>query len=312
LEEDMNFYHGIDYCIGKTPLVLLHDSFNNSGNNIFLKLDFFNPVGSVKDRAAKFILSGAEYEGLLGDGSRIVEPTSGNTGIALAALCAARNYDITLVMPSSVSEERKKLLTFFGADIILTDLKGGMGAAISKAEEIIQSGGADFMPNQFVNPYNVKAHFETTGPEIYEDLEGCVDCFVAGVGTGGTITGTGQYLKSKDKNVKIIAVEPFESPVISGGDAAPHLIQGIGAGFIPENLDIGILDEVVKVKGEDALLYSRMLAKKSGILCGISSGAAVFASLQISARYADQGLNIVTILPSTGERYLSTQLFRDI
>lgn len=304
----MRFFNGLNHIIGRTPLVKT-ESVNNSGNNIFLKLEFFNPVGSVKDRAGKYILQGAEKENLIGKGARLVEPTSGNTGIALAALCTAKDYNISLVMPSSMSVERQKLLRYFGADLILTDAKLGMAGAIDKAREMISTGEADFMPDQFSNKYNAVAHYETTGPEIFDDLDGNIDIFIAGVGTGGTITGVGRYLKERNKNVKIIAVEPYESQVLSGKGPAPHLIQGIGAGFIPELLDKDVLDDVVAVPGEKAVEYSRKIAKQEGILCGISSGAAIYASEIVSEKFKDKSLNIVTVLPSTGERYLSTKLF---
>lgn len=301
----MRFYKGIGSLIGKTPLLCIEGENNNK---ILLKIEFNNPTGSVKDRAASFMLHGARKDGLIDKGARLVEPTSGNTGIALAALCSLNDYKITLVMPSSMSIERQKLLKFFGADLVLTDKEGGMNASIEKAREMVCKKEVDFMPDQFSNKYNLIAHYETTGPEIYDDMEGEIDYFVSGVGTGGTITGTGKYLKEKNSDIKIIAVEPEESQVLMGKKPSPHLIQGIGAGFIPDLLDTSLIDEVIAVPGQKAIEYSRKIAKESGVLCGISSGAALSAAFTISKRTKNK--NIIAILPSTGERYLSTKLFQ--
>ncbi|PIE74744.1 MAG: cysteine synthase A [Deltaproteobacteria bacterium] len=306
----MKYYNDVSYCIGNTPLfnaAALHDT----GNNILMKAEFINPLGSVKDRAAKYMLDGAERNKKIKKGSRIVEPTSGNTGIALAALCSLRGYKISLVMPSNMSIERQKLLKYFNSEIILTDPVAGMEGSVEKALDMIAKNQADYMPDQFSNKDNVLAHYETTGPEIYADTDEKIDIFVAGAGTGGTVAGAGKYLKEKKSSIKVIAVEPEESSILSGNkpSSSSHIIQGIGAGFVPEILDLSIIDDVVAVPGEKALEYSRKAALLTGTLCGISSGAALYASLVVSERYKNEGLNIVCILPSTGERYLSTKLF---
>ncbi|MCB9480979.1 MAG: cysteine synthase A [Desulfobacteraceae bacterium] len=305
----MQYFTSLFHSIGKTPLFKI-DGLHDTGNNIFVKAEYFNPLGSVKDRAARYILEGGIKTGQIYKGVRIVEPTSGNTGIALAGLCSVSGYDITLVMPSSMSVERQKLLKYLGANLVLTDSSLGMKGAIDFASKMIENNEADFMPDQFSNKFNAMAHYETTGPEIYEALEGNVDSFVAGVGTGGTITGTGSFLKEKNRNIKIVAVEPEKSAVLSGKKPSSHLIQGIGGGFIPDLLDVSLLDEVVTVSDEMAVFYAKRLALEKGLFCGISSGAAVYASIAYSEKYKNQNLNIVTILPSTGERYLSTALFQ--
>jgi cysteine synthase A len=304
----MKYFDSLFFSIGRTPLFKI-DGLHNTGNNIFVKSEFFNPLGSVKDRAARFMIEGGIKEGSIYEGVRIVEPTSGNTGIALAGLCKILGYDITLVMPSSMSIERQKLLRYFGADLVLTDPSLGMKGAVDRANEMLAKKEADFMPDQFSNKYNALAHYETTGPEIYDSLEGKVDAFLAGVGTGGTVSGTGRYLKEKNKKVRIAAVEPLKSAVLSGKSPSPHLIQGIGAGFIPDLLDTSIIDEIIGVEDEKAIEYARKLALCCGLFCGISSGAAVYASILYSEKFKNQNLNIVTVLPSTGERYLSTPLF---
>ncbi|MDY0360929.1 MAG: cysteine synthase A [Desulforegulaceae bacterium] len=304
----MQFFNSLLNSIGKTPLFKL-DGFHSTGNNIFVKAEFFNPLGSVKDRAARYILEGGIKTGKIFKGVKIVEPTSGNTGIALAGLCSVSGFDITLVMPSNMSIERQKLLRYLGAKLVLTDSSLGMKGAIDCAVKMLENKEADFMPDQFSNEFNSKAHYETTGPEIYDALEGEVHSFVAGVGTGGTISGTGRFLKEKNQNTKIVAVEPEKSAVLSGKKPSSHLIQGIGGGFIPKLLDTSILDEVIAVSDEKAIEYAKKLALEKGLFCGISSGAAVYASILYSEKFKNQNLNIVTILPSTGERYLSTALF---
>ena len=276
---------------------------------MFAKLEYFNPLGSVKDRIAAYMINEGERQGKINSRTHIVEPTSGNTGIGLAFICAARGYRLTLTMPDTMSVERQKLLIQLGAELVLTPGAEGMGGAIAKAEEILAAGDNTFMPNQFENPANPLAHRETTGPEIWTDTEGGVDILVAGVGTGGTITGVSQYIKSKKNGFKAIAVEPANSPVLSGGDKGPHKIQGIGAGFVPANLDQSLVDEVVTVTDEDAFATARKLASMEGILCGISSGAATWAALEVAKRPESAGKCIVTILASTGERYISTPLF---
>jgi cysteine synthase A len=304
----MQYFDSLISSIGKTPLFKI-SGFNSTGNNIYAKAEFFNPLGSVKDRAARFIIDGGIKEGKIYKGVRIVEPTSGNTGIALAGLCKILGYEITLVMPSNMSIERQKLLKYFGAKLVLTESSLGMKGALEHAEKMIAANEADFMPDQFSNYHNARAHYETTGPEIYESLEGKVDAFVAGVGTGGTLTGTGRYLKDKKKDIKVIAAEPEKSAVLSGKKPSSHLIQGIGAGFIPKLLDLSIMDEVIEVPDEKALEYSKKAALCCGLFCGISSGAALYASILYSEKHKNKNLNIVTVLPSTGERYLSTPLF---
>jgi cysteine synthase A len=306
----MKLFSRIDHTIGLTPMVELNRLAEGFDADIYAKLEFFNPLGSVKDRIAAAMISDAEMQGLISAGTLIVEPTSGNTGIALAFICAAKGYRLCLTMPDSMSMERQKLLRHLGAELVLTPGAGGMKGAIAEAEKILKSEKNAFMPNQFKNSANPKIHRETTAEEIWRDTEGKVDILVAGVGTGGTITGISQLIKSRKPGFKAVAVEPADSPVLSGGAPGPHKIQGIGAGFIPDVLDRSVIDEVVTVKNEDAFQTARALSKKEGILCGISSGAAAWAALEIAGRHTSQGRMIVAILASTGERYISTDLFR--
>jgi len=306
----MKYYASIGSTIGSTPLVKLNRIAAGLPAQIFAKLEFFNPLGSVKDRIAASMIAAAELEGKLTPDTLIVEPTSGNTGIALAFICAAKNYRLCLTMPDTMSVERRKLLTHLGAELVLTPGAGGMKAAIDTAQELLATRKNAFMPNQFANPANPQAHRETTAEEIWHDTEGQADILVAGVGTGGTITGISQVIKARKPSFKSIAVEPAGSPVISGGQKGPHKIQGIGAGFIPEVLDRSILDDIVTVTNEDAFETARELAKTEGILCGISSGAAAWAALQVARRPESAGKMIVVILASTGERYISTELFK--
>jgi len=306
----MKYYATIGSTIGSTPLVQLNRIAAGLPARIFAKLEFFNPLGSVKDRIAAAMIAAAEREGAIAPDTLIVEPTSGNTGIALAFICAAKNYRLCLTMPDTMSVERRKLLTHLGAELVLTPGAGGMKAAIDTAQEILASRKNAFMPNQFANPANPRIHRETTAEEIWHDTEGTADILVAGVGTGGTITGISQVIKARKPSFKSIAVEPAGSPVISGGPKGPHKIQGIGAGFIPEVLDRSILDEIVTVTNEDAFETARELAKTEGLLCGISSGAATWAALQVARRPEAAGKLIVVILASTGERYISTELFK--
>ena len=306
----MKYYAAIGSTIGSTPLVQLNRIAAGLPARIFAKLEFFNPLGSVKDRIAAAMIAAAEREGKITPDTLIVEPTSGNTGIALAFICAAKNYRLCLTMPDTMSVERRKLLTHLGAELVLTPGAGGMKAAIDTAQEILASRKNAFMPNQFANPANPQAHRETTAEEIWHDTEGQADILVAGVGTGGTISGISQVIKARKPSFKSIAVEPAGSPVISGGQKGPHKIQGIGAGFIPEVLDRSILDDIVTVTDEDAFETARELAKTEGILCGISSGAATWAALQVARRPESAGKMIVVIFASTGERYISTELFK--
>ncbi len=306
-------YTSADQLIGRTPLMeLTHlEKRENLSAKILAKLEYFNPAGSVKDRIAKAMIDDAEAKGLLKEGSVIIEPTSGNTGIGLASVAAARGYRIIIVMPETMSVERRQLMKAYGAELVLTEGAKGMKGAIAKAEELSREIPNSFVPGQFVNAANPKAHFETTGPEIYEDTDGKVDFFVAGVGTGGTITGVGQYLKSRLPGVKIVAVEPASSAVLSTGVAGAHKIQGIGAGFVPEVLDTKVYDEIIPVSNEDAFATGRMIGRSEGVLVGISSGAAVWAALQLAKRPENAGKNIVVLLPDTGDRYLSTPMFAD-
>ena len=306
-------YTSADQLIGRTPLMeLTHlEKSENLSAKILAKLEYFNPAGSVKDRIAKAMIDDAEAKGLLKEGSVIIEPTSGNTGIGLASVAAARGYRIIIVMPETMSVERRQLMKAYGAELVLTEGAKGMKGAIAKAEELSREIPNSFVPGQFVNAANPKAHFETTGPEIYEDTDGKVDFFVAGVGTGGTITGVGQYLKSRLPGVKIVAVEPASSAVLSTGVAGAHKIQGIGAGFVPDVLDTKVYDEIIPVANEDAFATGRMIGRSEGVLVGISSGAAVWAALQLAKRPENAGKNIVVLLPDTGDRYLSTPMFAD-
>ncbi len=306
-------YTSADQLIGHTPLMeLTHIEKNeNLAAKVLAKLEYFNPAGSVKDRIAKAMIDDAEAKGVLKPGSVIIEPTSGNTGIGLASVAAARGYRIIIVMPETMSMERRQLMKAYGAELVLTEGAKGMKGAIAKAEELSHEIPNSFVPGQFVNAANPKAHFETTGPEIYEDTDGKVDIFVAGVGTGGTITGVGQYLKSKLPNVKVVAVEPATSAVLSTGVAGAHKIQGIGAGFVPEVLDTKVYDEIIPVSNEDAFAIGRMIGRSEGVLVGISSGAAVWAAIQLAKRPENAGKNIVVLLPDTGDRYLSTPMFAD-
>ena len=307
----MKFHSNIGSTIGATPLVRLNRINEGLDAQILAKLEFFNPLGSVKDRIAAAMIEAAEVEGRINPQTLIVEPTSGNTGIALAFICAAKNYRLCLTMPDSMSQERRSLLKHLGAELILTPGAEGMNGAIGKAREILESENNAYMPDQFANPANPRIHRETTAEEIWRDTEGQVDILVAGVGTGGTITGVAQAIKPKKPSFKAIAVEPADSPVLSGGSKGPHKIQGIGAGFIPEVLDQSIIDDVVTVSNEDAFETARRAAKLEGFLCGISSGAAIRAAFEVAGRAESAGKTIVVILASTGERYISTELFKD-
>jgi cysteine synthase len=306
----MKYYASIGSTIGSTPLVKLNRLAEGLPAQIFGKLEFFNPLGSVKDRIAASMIAAAELEGRLTPDTLIVEPTSGNTGIALAFICAAKGYRLCLTMPETMSVERRKLLTHLGAELVLTPGPQGMQGAIDKAREILASAKKGYMPDQFANPANPQAHRETTAEEIWHDTEGRADILVSGVGTGGTITGISQVIKARKPSFRSVAVEPADSPVLSGGKKGPHKIQGIGAGFVPEVLDRAVIDEIVTVTNEDAFETARQLAKTEGLLCGISSGAAAWAALQIARRPESAGKMIVAILASTGERYISTELFK--
>ena len=306
-------YTSADQLIGKTPLLELVHIEKELGleAKILAKLEYFNPAGSVKDRIAKAMIDDAEASGALKPGSVIIEPTSGNTGIGLASVAAARGYRIIIVMPETMSVERRQLMKAYGAELVLTEGAKGMKGAIAKADELAKEIPGSFIPGQFVNPANPAVHRATTGPEIWEDTDGKVDIFVAGVGTGGTVTGVGEYLKSQNPNVKVVAVEPAGSPVLSKGTPGAHKIQGIGAGFVPEVLNTGVYDEIIAVENEDAFAAGKLIGKKEGVLVGISSGAAVWAAIQLAKRPENKGKTIVALLPDTGDRYLSTPLFAD-
>ena len=306
-------YTSADQLIGKTPLLeLTHiEKAHDLKAKILAKLEYFNPAGSVKDRIAKAMIDDAEQKGLLREGSVIIEPTSGNTGIGLASVAAARGYRIIIVMPETMSVERRQLMKAYGAELVLTEGAKGMKGAIAKADELAKEIPNSFVPGQFVNPANPRAHIETTGPEIWEDTDGKVDYFVAGVGTGGTITGTGEFLKSKNPAVKVVAVEPKTSAVLSTGVAGPHKIQGIGAGFVPDVLDTKVYDEIIPVDNDDAFQTGKEFGRREGVLVGISSGAAVWAAIELAKRTENAGKTIVVLLPDTGDRYLSTPLFAD-
>ena len=308
-----NIYTSADQLIGKTPLLELSNIEKklNLSAKVLAKLEYFNPAGSVKDRIAKAMVDDAEAKGLLKEGSVIIEPTSGNTGIGLAAVAAARGYRIIIVMPETMSVERRQLMKAYGAELVLTDGTKGMKGAIAKADELAKEIEGAFIPGQFVNPANPAAHVATTGPEIYGDTDGKVDIFIAGVGTGGTVTGVGEYLKSKNPDVKVIAVEPASSPVLSKGTAGAHKIQGIGAGFVPDVLNTEVYDEIIAVTNEDAFATGKLIGKTEGVLVGISSGAAAYAAIEVAKRPENAGKNIVVLLPDTGDRYLSTPLFQD-
>ena len=309
----MRVYRKITDLIGGTPLLELtnYEKANELNAKIYAKLEYFNPAGSVKDRIAKAMLDDAEEKGLLKPGAVIIEPTSGNTGIGLASVAASRGYKVILTMPETMSVERRNLLKAYGAELVLTEGAKGMPGAIAKAKELAEQTPNSYIPSQFTNPANPAVHLKTTGPEIWADTDGKVDIFVAGVGTGGTLSGVGAYLKSQNPNVKVVAVEPAPSPVLSGGKAGPHKIQGIGAGFVPDTLNTDIYDEILPVQNEDAFATGRALARSEGILVGISSGAAVFAAAQLAKRPENAGKVIVALLPDTGERYLSTPMFAD-
>lgn len=308
-----NIYTSADQLVGKTPLLeLTHiEKKYNLKAKVLAKLEYFNPAGSVKDRIAKAMIDDAEKSGKLKEGSVIIEPTSGNTGIGLAAVAAARGYRIIIVMPETMSVERRQLMKAYGAELVLTEGAKGMKGAIAKAEELSKEIPNSFIPGQFVNPANPKAHFETTGPEIFEDTDGEVDIFVAGVGTGGTVTGVGKYLKSKKPQVKVVAVEPASSAVLSGKPSGAHKIQGIGAGFVPDVLDTGVYDEILPVENEDAFAFGKEIGRSEGVLVGISSGAALYAAVELAKREENAGKTIVALLPDTGDRYLSTALFAE-
>ena len=308
-----SIYTSADQLIGKTPLLeLTHIEKNQDLQaRVLAKLEYFNPAGSVKDRVAKAMIDDAEAKGLLNPGSVLIEPTSGNTGIGLASVAAARGYRVIIVMPETMSVERRQIMRAYGAELVLTEGAKGMAGAIARAGELAQEIPGSFIPGQFVNPANPAAHRAATGPEIWADTDGHVDIFVAGVGTGGTVTGVGEYLKEQNPNIKVVAVEPASSPVLSKGAAGPHKIQGIGAGFVPEVLNTAVYDEVIAVEDEDAFAAGRLMGRAEGVLVGISSGAAVWAAVQLAKRPENRGKTIVALLPDTGDRYLSTPMFAD-
>ena len=307
----MKIYNSAEELIGRTPLLRLNNIEKKLGlkAKLVAKLEYFNPAGSVKDRAAKWMLDDAEKSGAIKSDSVIIEPTSGNTGIGLALAAAVRGYRLIIVMPETMSVERRQIMKAYGAELVLTEGAKGMKGAIEKAEELAKEISNSFIPSQFVNPANAKAHFDTTGPEIFEDTDGDIDFFVSGVGTGGTITGTGKYLKSKKANLKIVAVEPTKSPVLSGGSAGAHGLQGIGAGFVPKVLDNSVIDEIIKIDEDAAFECGRMMGRCEGVLVGISSGAALSAEIEIAKREENNGKTVVVLLPDTGDRYLSTEMF---
>lgn len=308
-----NIYQSVLGLIGNTPLMEAANIERELGleARLLLKLEYFNPAGSVKDRVAKNMIEDAEARGILKEGSVIIEPTSGNTGIGLASIAAVKGYRIILTMPETMSVERRNILKAYGAELVLTEGSKGLQGAIDKANELVKEIPGSFLAGQFVNPANPEAHRKTTGPEIWQDTDGEIDIFVAGVGTGGTLTGVGEYLKEKKSSVKVIAMEPASSPVLSGGKSGPHKIQGIGAGFVPEVLNTSVYDEIIKIENEDAFAVGKLLAKKEGILVGISSGAALSAAIQVAKRPENKGKTIVVLLPDTGDRYYSTPLFTD-
>ena len=306
-------YKNITELVGKTPLLELsnYEAKNDLKANIIAKVEYFNPAGSIKDRIAKAIIEDYEAKGLLKKGSTIIEPTSGNTGIGLAAIAASKGYRLIITLPETMSVERRNLIKAYGAELVLTEGSLGMKGAIAKANELHEQIKDSIIAGQFVNPANPKAHYETTGPEIYNDLDGKVDIFVAGIGTGGTVSGVGKFLKEKNPNVKVVGVEPKGSPVLTEGHPGPHKIQGIGAGFVPDTLDTKVYDEIIDVENEDAFATGKTIARSEGLLVGISAGAAIYAATQLAKRPENKGKNIVVILPDTGDRYLSTPLFQD-